>query len=409
MSRSSVPAKTNSRAYADSMEYAGVLLNTASPVPIPNTPSSLLPYVKPSPADRFDDSGPYKADMMARMEQMVRGDRIQPPCDRCRRLHMDCLKNLTACMGCTKKHAKCSWKEVEEQELKDHPFVPRIRTADDVAAAEVGSEGESIRSGGNRSGGEASRRERRRETTEVRDEELLGEESADEDEEMKDGPVAIHSPKPNDSNGPLSSILSPPETDTTAQSINQRKDDLDTSAGNPTKDETSSSAYRAPPAPMRRIPTDETAEPAEPNGHVQTEYEKDIYSQLHEATRAEAERRSSATATNPVNEPALRVYTAGSPPLEPFPPLVVSKEDETISLPIKNPSKEQQQPERQGSLPPPIQQEPSPTTIVQEKTSALKPQMPSPPLSGAPSHTTPTPVLEDQQQVVAPTPQMMQT
>jgi hypothetical protein len=31
---------------------------------------------------------------------------------------MDCLKNLTACMGCTKKHAKCSWKEVREGELR---------------------------------------------------------------------------------------------------------------------------------------------------------------------------------------------------------------------------------------------------------------------------------------------------
>ena len=31
---------------------------------------------------------------------------------------MDCLKNLTACMGCTKKHAKCSWKEVREVELR---------------------------------------------------------------------------------------------------------------------------------------------------------------------------------------------------------------------------------------------------------------------------------------------------
>lgn len=31
---------------------------------------------------------------------------------------MDCLKNLTACMGCTKKHAKCSWKEVREPELR---------------------------------------------------------------------------------------------------------------------------------------------------------------------------------------------------------------------------------------------------------------------------------------------------
>ncbi len=52
------------------------------------------------------------------MESLHRGERILPPCDRCRRLHMDCLKNLTACMGCTKKHAKCSWKDVREEELR---------------------------------------------------------------------------------------------------------------------------------------------------------------------------------------------------------------------------------------------------------------------------------------------------
>jgi hypothetical protein len=56
--------------------------------------------------------------MVHRMEALAKGERILPPCDRCRRLHMDCLKNLTACMGCTKKHAKCSWKEVREGELR---------------------------------------------------------------------------------------------------------------------------------------------------------------------------------------------------------------------------------------------------------------------------------------------------
>jgi len=30
---------------------------------------------------------------------------------------MDCIKNLTACAGCTKKHAKCSWRDVRENEL----------------------------------------------------------------------------------------------------------------------------------------------------------------------------------------------------------------------------------------------------------------------------------------------------
>lgn len=91
-----------------------------SPVPIPNTPSSLLPAASQrnqQPQDK-DDGGPFKVEMVHRMESLTKGERIMPPCDRCRRLHMDCLKNLTACMGCTKKHAKCSWKEVRESELR---------------------------------------------------------------------------------------------------------------------------------------------------------------------------------------------------------------------------------------------------------------------------------------------------
>ncbi|KAF1923200.1 uncharacterized protein M421DRAFT_104558 [Didymella exigua CBS 183.55] len=91
-----------------------------SPVPIPNTPSNLLPAASQrasQPAEK-DDGGPFKTEMVHRMESLGKGERILPPCDRCRRLHMDCLKNLTACMGCTKKHAKCSWKDVREGELQ---------------------------------------------------------------------------------------------------------------------------------------------------------------------------------------------------------------------------------------------------------------------------------------------------
>ncbi|KAL1592230.1 hypothetical protein SLS60_011307 [Paraconiothyrium brasiliense] len=97
-----------------------------SPVPIPNTPSSLLPAASQraqQPQDK-DDGGPFKAEMVHRMESLAKGERILPPCDRCRRLHMDCLKNLTACMGCTRKHAKCSWREVRENEIRgsySHP------------------------------------------------------------------------------------------------------------------------------------------------------------------------------------------------------------------------------------------------------------------------------------------------
>ncbi|KAL4895771.1 hypothetical protein BDV59DRAFT_144179 [Aspergillus ambiguus] len=89
-----------------------------STVAIPSTPSSLLPPPKSHHQEK-DDGGPFKMEMVTRMEELQRGERILPPCDRCRRLHMDCLKNLTACMGCTKKHAKCSWRDVKEDELRE--------------------------------------------------------------------------------------------------------------------------------------------------------------------------------------------------------------------------------------------------------------------------------------------------
>ena len=147
------------------------ILKSASPylVPIPNTPSSLLPYVKPSAAERFDDSGPYKAEMVSRMELLQRGDRVQPPCDRCRRLHMDCLKNLTACLGCTRKHAKCSWKEVTDDELRD--YIPPVSRPDEM------DDGISERSSSQRTFDEQVKRD---DAEGVRDEELLGEEESDD-------------------------------------------------------------------------------------------------------------------------------------------------------------------------------------------------------------------------------------
>ena len=100
------------------------------PVPIPTTPASLMPQQKPHTWNR-DDGGPYKAEMISRMETMKRGERVIPPCDRCRRLHMDCIKNLTACLGCTKKHAKCSWKDVSLDELESTATEARARAEKD--------------------------------------------------------------------------------------------------------------------------------------------------------------------------------------------------------------------------------------------------------------------------------------
>lgn len=174
-------AKMKSKAGVET-DCISAAVNSASPNPvaIPNTPSSLLPYVKPSAAERFDDSGPYKAEMVSRMELLQRGDRVQPPCDRCRRLHMDCLKNLTACLGCTKKHAKCSWKDVVDEELQNYvPPEPLHSELDDVSQ---------------RSGSLTTiEAQKNRDPLEgVRDEELLGEDESDESPESPSDAEASH-------------------------------------------------------------------------------------------------------------------------------------------------------------------------------------------------------------------------
>lgn len=189
ISNSTRPTATSkskgSKHAAEPVDYASLLLNSASPVPIPNTPSVLLPHVKPTTIDRFDDSGPYKAEMVTRMEQLQRGDRIQPPCDRCRRLHMDCLKNLTACMGCTKKHAKCSWKDVNDEELRENPYMPHA-SGDEGAGSDPPSDREAYQNLPTLSSDHSRRRYSRDERRGVADEELLGEDASgdEEDEEL---------------------------------------------------------------------------------------------------------------------------------------------------------------------------------------------------------------------------------
>lgn len=59
----------------------------------------------------------YRSLITQSTDKLARGDVINPPCDRCRRLRLQCVKHLTACQGCTKKHAKCSWKSVAEEEI----------------------------------------------------------------------------------------------------------------------------------------------------------------------------------------------------------------------------------------------------------------------------------------------------
>ncbi|KAH7185290.1 uncharacterized protein B0J16DRAFT_127166 [Fusarium flagelliforme] len=60
----------------------------------------------------------FRSLITQRTDQLGKGDIITPPCDRCRRLRVECVKHLTACSGCTKKHAKCSWKTVTDEEFR---------------------------------------------------------------------------------------------------------------------------------------------------------------------------------------------------------------------------------------------------------------------------------------------------
>ena len=102
---------------------------------------------------------------------------------------MDCLKNLTACLGCTRKHAKCSWKEVTDDELRD--YIPPASGRDEL------DDGISERSSPQRTFEEQVKRD---DAEGVRDEELLGEEESDDsmsDSEARntDGrysPIQVH-------------------------------------------------------------------------------------------------------------------------------------------------------------------------------------------------------------------------
>lgn len=67
----------------------------------------------------LENSQPFRSLCQSHMDTLPRGHRVIPPCDRCRRLRMDCVKNLTSCAGCTKKHARCHWRDVSREELSE--------------------------------------------------------------------------------------------------------------------------------------------------------------------------------------------------------------------------------------------------------------------------------------------------
>ncbi|KAM0713836.1 hypothetical protein Q7P37_010798 [Cladosporium fusiforme] len=85
-----------------------------------NQPPSYNPikhnFSRPLPP-ALESSQPFRPLCQAHMDSLPRGHRVLPPCDRCRRLRMDCVKNLTSCSGCTRKHARCHWRDVSREEL----------------------------------------------------------------------------------------------------------------------------------------------------------------------------------------------------------------------------------------------------------------------------------------------------
>lgn len=82
----------------------------------------------------LESSQPFRPLCQAHMDGLPRGHRVMPPCDRCRRLRMDCVKNLTSCAGCTKKHARCHWREVSRDELGALDHLMDSAYADPAAA-----------------------------------------------------------------------------------------------------------------------------------------------------------------------------------------------------------------------------------------------------------------------------------
>lgn len=108
--RSQMPNQGSSISQHGSSNAQQYSHQTNSHTPIKHNFSRPLP-----PA--LESSQPFRPLCQAHMDSLPRGQRVLPPCDRCRRLRMDCVKNLTSCAGCTRKHARCHWRDVSRDEL----------------------------------------------------------------------------------------------------------------------------------------------------------------------------------------------------------------------------------------------------------------------------------------------------
>lgn len=101
---------------APAATYAGRPSSSAGGNSYGTAPPLKHNFSRPLPP-ALESSQPFRPLCQAHMDSLPRGQRVLPPCDRCRRLRMDCVKNLTSCAGCTRKHARCHWRDVSRDEL----------------------------------------------------------------------------------------------------------------------------------------------------------------------------------------------------------------------------------------------------------------------------------------------------
>jgi hypothetical protein len=63
-----------------------------------------------------------ETDIPALMKQYVsslkKGQKVEPPCDRCRESNVECHINKTSCSRCARRHDRCVWTKVDVDELK---------------------------------------------------------------------------------------------------------------------------------------------------------------------------------------------------------------------------------------------------------------------------------------------------
>lgn len=107
---------TPSGALSRSTSGAGMSQGPASPSLTATSQQPRLSTSGRSTATDDSQADAFRSLIGQKIDKLSRGDAINPPCDRCRRLKLQCVKYLTACQGCTKKHAKCVWKSVAEEE-----------------------------------------------------------------------------------------------------------------------------------------------------------------------------------------------------------------------------------------------------------------------------------------------------